>query len=736
MIREDDLRDLEELNPAAVLDAAVASRDVASRMLTHAQEAESAQAVFVESFRSRNMPDTVTKYLKPGRVSLERVHSTVEALCQVVGGAFHEHGALGRRRQELLESIQTMYSRDIPPLLEKWAAVHGGIGYPEVSDVPEAATLERNARGQVTAFNKAVEAFAVEFERSVRALRVEPGNPAAGPSPVSAYDPDAKAKERAQKMADWLESKLGTDFDNTTRLSEEDVAKLTKFLQECGGDQKAMEEFFGKIPPGALTNLLSGIGWGMAPSSPTKSESEQLLRLLQGGFALGTASWSKEKAKKFAKTFASAKSSEVAALGQLFNGPPFPGPEVSLAAARALQEREKKEGADMVFSFPPGSGTPFDATGAVFESLGQYPDQAYTFIDTLSYDDFNRLYRDRDWRDDGFAGVNALLFGANQATGGVFSHPTDLTIQKRIAELTSQGFDGLVKNKAFDASNVSADGSRYLAGTIGLNLPALTERPIGADPENRAPDSEKLTVAGLGKLFGSSISVDALIELLGIASSQPVGAHVLGDAISQYEQALLGLANSTSDPNVVRDALTLYGRLDGFTHGAIDAGTLSRATELDEENARAADTIAALLGLMPFPAASDALKLGGVFGEGLNLGQDVAMSNLTDAGADVFRTDHAAETLTQSRSDRDSRAKLSDYTVYGTIAETMHIPGVTGQAPLSTDPGTALSQVQAWLDANRSVVNQWVQEHTEVRADMIARDWSDAYGNAHDRGRP
>ncbi|MFE4950609.1 alpha/beta hydrolase [Leifsonia sp. NPDC056665] len=147
-------------------------RDTAARLVGHARDAEIAQSRFAESFRSRRMPDTVARFVAPERAALEDVHATAGDLCHVTEAAYHAHRELVRRRDELLDAVQRMYAWEIPPLIEEWMAATGAMRYPEFDEVPAALDREESARWEVAGFNRAVEEFAAEFERSIRTLHV------------------------------------------------------------------------------------------------------------------------------------------------------------------------------------------------------------------------------------------------------------------------------------------------------------------------------------------------------------------------------------------------------------------------------------------------------------------------------------------------------------------------------------------------------------------------------------
>ncbi|MFE4948839.1 alpha/beta hydrolase [Leifsonia sp. NPDC056665] len=188
------MRDLAESDPIRVAGAAVAFRDTAAQMVGFAREAESAQTAFAESFRSRRMPDVVARYVKPGREALENAHTTAQELCRAVEAAWQAHGELARRRDTLLVSVDEMYARDIPTVIEAWMMVHGATHYPEIHEVPAAVELEEDARWQVSAFNRAAEEFVEEFERAIRAVRVAARDRVARPSAAGVSAPMVPAK--------------------------------------------------------------------------------------------------------------------------------------------------------------------------------------------------------------------------------------------------------------------------------------------------------------------------------------------------------------------------------------------------------------------------------------------------------------------------------------------------------------------------------------------------------------
>ncbi len=283
------------------------------------------------------------------------------------------------------------------------------------------------------------------------------------------------------------------------------------------------------------------------------------------------------------------------------------------------------------------SGYADDPMAAALGNLGDHPQDAYQFLtDDPSRQDF--YFHERNWENDGFAGITELAEGLGTDPEMLEQHPEET------AEIVSRFFHGIATNESFSVDNAEA-GSPHLAELMKHYTPAV-------DAALRNPDDTGEPGAGAfsKEYFGSFehypiMFDDDLEDLMQVSVSTEDGATSIAEGIGAYQQTQVNnvaavLAENPNDPqtmNELRDVLEHTAGLQGFAEHAVGSVEISDAQDHDARVQAFSDLIGEAAGLVPLPGA-------GIGGEVLSAAWDQGVDLGTGAFSDAYGSQTEAVT--------------------------------------------------------------------------------------------
>jgi hypothetical protein len=190
----------------------------------------------------------------------------------------------------------------------------------------------------------------------------------------------------------------------------------------------------------------------------------------------------------------------------------------------------------------------------------------------------------------------------------------------------------------FTAENISDAASASLAGSFLVNLPILSEYVI-----NGGVDLD--LAAGAQEVNGNWVPAISDIELavfLARAGSHPLGAELLVDGVSSYQETVFNMALMSGNTNAISDALDrivgLQSALDGAMHGQL----IESAEAEDARREAIVAGISTVVGAVPIPMMGEAF--GGLAGFVIDWGQAALTGGVVAVGSDGIANMWATQT--------------------------------------------------------------------------------------------
>lgn len=308
---------------------------------------------------------------------------------------------------------------------------------------------------------------------------------------------------------------------------------------------------------------------------------------------------------------------------------------------------------DMSLDFDPGL---VDGTGAVFETLGEYPDKAFEFVGS---DDSAKLrieywFGQRDWGvPDGFEGPGALWLGASQVEGGPAGPVLVDAVLDSEASMTARIIDALAQNPAFLTENISGEAGKDFGIVFAQHLDEFAQQSIGVGmPLEPGRESVLIDSSLTGDRMGVPI-VDPidLFRVAGQIGGTTEGAIAIIIGSEDVRSDIMATAGT--DPTRVDTALQAISRIDGILDGSRSGATLAVAEREDDVLLERIDAVTGAMetiaGFAPIPGGP---LVGGAVG--------IGVSSLGDLYADAVY--EAASRLDETRlSEEQYRVRLEDY---------------------------------------------------------------------------
>jgi hypothetical protein len=460
--------------------------------------------------------------------------------------------------------------------------------------------------------------------------------------------------------------------------SEADLAAFGYLLGMYENNELQMSQFFQELGGDGTVQLVDAIGdeYGTTNNAELAASLLLLAAGVRSGLSLGSQNWDATTATEFADSMLGVDPYDIdldlnAAIAYLYNDPdgsPI-GPELTYRLAVGIDEMERmgenplrssNPRADyaanallidddpaafeaaierMNMNYEPGL---FDGAGAVFETLGLYPEQSFAFIGSDGAADARITYwfGERDWAVDGFEGVSSLWMGASQVDGGVTSITGyDSEKGRDEAAMSIAVLNALGSNDSLTASSLSADGALFLGSAINIHLDGISQGLVGLefvddDAEWGTPMRYTDPLTGEVK-FAPYVHPDLISKVMGAVAGNPAGALVIQAGADASNLRVMGATDG--DPAAMSAAVDRVAALQGFIEGT-GVGTTLREAAADDAQWRsiidsitggASDAVSIGVGFVSLPGGPVAA---GVIGGGVGLITDA----VAGAGADAW----------------------------------------------------------------------------------------------------
>ena len=552
------------------------------------------------------------------------------------------------------------------------AALHPqsyGIDAGERTIAPWSVGSVLGAKGDLAAARSAAADLIRRIHEEVGTQVVTSSN---GVSLASMFLTKNSGKASQDEIDDMIE--LALLVANGYAITEEEREQLADFLAKFGKDQNAMSQLFQSLGAENTSFLLLSLS-DLVNTDPNASQeykdlNAELLLLsnaLRDGLAVASEKWTTDEAEAFLGDDPFESVTTVAGLSFLFNDPENPmGANLTVVLAEQIDQWERDPKHDnptfAELGLVPEStiyrlaaleggmldgGSAQDLAGRVFETLGQYPDQALDFLapegdDKLGSDRVDYWYGERDWANlDQWEGPGALWYGATNSTDDAGTlDGVDNVANARNALLTSEIINALAKNESFETNalgnivNVSETAASAFAGAIAINLADISDYMVQSDATSFEGSGAlalvgfgddvthaipKLSQEDLAKVISQIIGLDGSGDSTGFA--HPDAAQIIYNTATDM-QTMYYLAG-VGDPALLEDAaqrsMFLQGMLDGTSMG----GSEDLAARHDQASDAAIDGVMEVVKVIPFGSlASKAIQggLGLVLNEAVTLG--------------------------------------------------------------------------------------------------------------------
>ncbi|ROR80231.1 hypothetical protein SAMN06295974_3918 [Plantibacter flavus] len=397
-------------------------------------------------------------------------------------------------------------------------------------------------------------------------------------------------------------------------LTAEDLANLSLLLTKYAAQPEVLSSFIDRLGGDGLVDLIDAVGAADCPGSLP------LARQLRDALRTASSDWEPWQARSFADAMFEDSfpgNGRPLSISFLFDGPPYPGRELSLAASAQVDAWERENGEPFLedpateqswagrtspgglllieadhADDPEGLAAAHDAAGRILEALGAYPEHASRFLteDRLGPGRIEYWFHQRDWSVyDGFEGPSALLAGTQQVPGGPGqpSVPPDDTALTGAAELMTQLMNALGENSSLDSGAVNSNASLSLAEAVALNFAAIWDSPNDEEVQQllgSGSSTERALAFSAKSVPCPLITLDALQTVLGAAGSRGTGASALSGTMEAYRAALVQAA-ANSGESVDQQITGVAGRLaeaQAMIDGSINAAAIAEAAGSDE----------------------------------------------------------------------------------------------------------------------------------------------------------
>lgn len=527
--------------------------------------------------------------------------------------------------------------------------------------------------------------------------------------------------------------------------STADMEALSALLSMYSENGPALSRFFVQLGGEDTLRLIDSLGTEFA-QQPNPSESTlpyDIAVYLREALSVASADWGAATASSFASSMLSRDARYAfdgnAAIAFLFGDPegaPM-GAELSYQVAIGIDQIERIDGEpftspdarfdrganslvyfddpdayerthpDMSLDFDPGL---VDGTGAVFETLGEYPDRAFGFVgsDASASDRIAYWFGTRDWAvPDGFEGPSALWLGASQIEGGSAAGSFDQAIATQEAVMTSRIVESLSGNPSFIAEALSPSAATDLGTAFGLHLDAFAQVVTGPDGASVGFGQETFVYidpATGEERVGGSVDLESLMDVAGQIGSVPEGAIQLVTASELFTERLSSVIGT--EATATDEALSSLVRIDAILDGSDAGATLAVAVRDDQQlRARieaASSGIEMLFSYIPIagPTAVGATA-------------DVAFGQVIDGAGDLVYgwTTELPAALDAAGDSQDDwrRWRYADYAelLYAGYADklTLPVPAPHGDQIAWADQIMAAVNAQAGVDTNAILPN-------------------------------
>lgn len=492
-----------------------------------------------------------------------------------------------------------------------------------------------------------------------------------GISLASMFLTNTKDKATQDEIDDMIE--LANRAAEGYSMTDEQREQLAAYLAKFGKDENAMSQLFLSLGAENTSLLLFDLSTKVylqaqegSDDAERNAEMLQIAQALRDGLALASQDWTTAEANTFLGDAPFDSETTVAGLAYLFSDATNPlGVNLTVELAERIDDWERVQDDNPTFAelgFVPESplyklslaeegahtgGSDRDLAGRVFETLGQYPDQALEFLaplgdDALGADRVAYWYGDRDWSDlDQWEGPGALWLGATSSVNDAGPYEgVDGVPEARNALLTSQIIFELAQNESFLTNgqpivgqNISELGASYFAGALAINLADISESAIqnGFRSEDEAgvrvmlgfgdeANSAFPRVDGddLAKVLAQIIGYDGTGETGNF--EHPDAAQIIYNTATDM-QAMYYLAGQ-GDHSLLGDAASRSMYLQGLLDGTSMGGSEALAERHDQQSDAAIDSVMDVVKTVPFGSLiTKGIEkgLGVVIGEAVNL---------------------------------------------------------------------------------------------------------------------
>lgn len=471
----------------------------------------------------------------------------------------------------------------------------------------------------------------------------------------------------AAAMAD-LAARIGS----AEGADQETLDAFDEFMDIYGDDPDVMSQFFQDLGGVDTLGLVDALG-----DKYGQTQDDRYLDLAQQvrhGLSIGSAAWDAPTAQAFSdemfyhEGFTTVGETpgdrawvdQFAAIAYLFSDSDndIMGRELTIASANAVDDLERIQGQNLFGSAVnanEGGGAlyqaenigryelltgqqfdPFmspglqDSAGAVFETLGHYPDDALAFLADDSADKISYWYQERAWDEaDGFEGPASLWYGAASSESG---DPTTL------AEVNARVMWAITQNETFLSEYLTPDAAADLGAAIGLNLDDFASY-LGGDissddpADQRGPDGPgsflyDIFGADGQQRPGAAVTIDIIAKLFGEVGATQDGAEAIALSAAVHEYAYFESAQGND--YAIGQALERSNILDGLINGSAVGATLGSAERADlysdevfERNTFLINkALGVIKGILPIPPGGDWL---------VDAGQDALEDHIRDS---------------------------------------------------------------------------------------------------------
>lgn len=428
-------------------------------------------------------------------------------------------------------------------------------------------------------------------------------------------------------------------------LTDEQLAAITALFAPEDGNSTALDALFDALGGSGTRDLINLIGSRLTlGKAPTDDPMPALLaaQAVKNSLANVSQRWTPSTADRFAvDALTELTTTDLSALGYLFSGPPWMGPNLANATAITFDALARNPDTFLLqIDTTPGTtggavalalwehfaGNPAstltgqqladalnsshdtswnnvrDPAGRIFETLGHYPDHATAFLTdkterdlpgvapTVGEERIAYWFGKRDWSlYDGFTGPTALLLGSQASSDGApvtaAADPDRYAVAAAIAGRVLTAASG---NDAFTAANLADRAAAGFAQVIGQHFDIFSGYPMTLEDEVVIPDGLTNPVDGVR---GPWIPRKPFSALLAKLLAHDTSSQILDAVVLTYSIRQLDGVSQSGDPAQVLEAWRSLAMVQGYFQGARSSVEIGAA---GEASAAVGNTLAAL----------------------------------------------------------------------------------------------------------------------------------------------